>query len=379
MAEAFPAVSGLVRTLYAGVIEATPWQNFLEELRRGTDCRATLIMLSRPGSAAVNLIRTVGGQPEVNSAYRDQLFALDPFVNLPEGAVTTLHEFIGAAVLERNDYYKQFMCAQWGMGFVLGTDVQTAAGYTACLRLCRGVEASDFGAEVRRLVEALVPHLRQAIEIFDRIHSLRVEEIEFHDALDRLAVGSFLLDSQRRVSQPNRCAQTLLSSGGSVCVRNGRLVLAGKDAQKRLAEILEWARASKGSQVSAPARLPEVIVIPRGSGSPPLALAVRPLRSPIDLRSDHAPVAAVYVSAPEQRSVVRAATVRQLLCISAAEAELAARLARGDTIDEAARELGVTRATARTQLYSIFRKAGVRRQSELVSLIAQTAARLPHE
>lgn len=378
MAEPFDAVSELARTLYAGVIETPPWQSFLREIRRQTDSKSTLVMLSPPGSAAVSLISVVGGQPDVNIAYRDQLFALDPFVHLPEGRVTTLHEFVGAAALERNDYYRQFMCARWGVGYVLGTDVRTAAGFTACLRLCRGVDSRNFEADTYRLVETLVPHLRQAIEIFDRLHGLRVEEIEFHDALDQLDVASFLLDSQLRVVQPNCRAEKLFAAGKGVTVRNGRLAVSDSHAHRQLKAILEQVRDASGPAEGGPVCLPEVIVVPRGAGAPPLALAVRPLRSPADLRADHVPVVAVYASTGGPREPVPPATVRQLLGVTPAEAELATRLASGATIDEAARDLRISRATARTQLYSIFRKAGVRRQSELISLIAQTAARLTH-
>ena len=379
MPKRFDSVSELVRQLYAGVIETPPWQGFLQELKRETASMATVIMLSPPGSSAVNLLSAVGGQPEVNSAYRDQLFALDPFVNISDGLVTTLHEFFGAQQVERSDYYNHFMRDSWGVGFVLFADVRTAAGYTACLRLCRGVDAEDFGAEAHRLVEMLVPHLRQAVQIFDRVHHLQVEETELSGALDRLGVASFLLDAQQRVAQPNRTAEALLASGKGLAVRNGRLTLASEEAQRQLDGILARARSSTGSPDAAPAGLPEVVVIRGAPGTPSLAAVVRILCSPADLRSDHAPLVAVYMSTPEQRSVVSPTLVRQLLGVTQAEAELAARLARGDTVDTAARELGVTRATARTQLYSIFRKTGLHRQSDLVSVIARTTARLPRQ
>lgn len=238
MPEPFAAVSELVRKLYAGVIETPPWQSFLQELRHETASRAALIMLAPPGSATVNLLSAVGGQPEVNSAYREQLFALDPFVNVPEGLVTTLHEYFGAEEVERSDYYNHFMRTSWGVGFVLYADVRTSAGYTACLRVCRGVDAEDFGAEVHRLVGRLVPHLRQAVEIFDRVHHLQVEETEMSDALDRLGVASFLLDAMQRVTQPNRAAEALFASAAGLTVRNGHLALASTEAKRRLAGLL---------------------------------------------------------------------------------------------------------------------------------------------
>lgn len=377
MPEPFTAVSELVRALYAGVIETPPWESFLQAIRHETSSMSTMIMLSPPGSAAINLISIVGGRSEVTSAYRGQLFALDPFVNLPEGRVITLHEFVGERDLERNDYYNDFMRGTWGVGYVLGFDVRTAAGYTAGLRLCRGVATRDFEAAARRLVEALVPHLRQAILIFDRVHHLQVEEMELSDALDRLGVAGFLLDALGRVTQPNRTAATLFAGKEGIAVRHGRLVLGSEDAQRRLGDILARARNAADLEDQDRVRLPEVITIPRGPGAPSLAIAARILRSPADLRSDHAPAVAVYVSRPDQGGAVPAAVVRELLGLTPAEAELAARLGHGATIDEAAHGLGITRATARTQLYSIFRKTGLHRQSELVSLIAQTSARLP--
>lgn len=377
MPERFTAVSELVRTLYAGVIETPPWESFLQAIRHETASQSTVIMLLPPGSAAINLISTVGGRSEVTSAYRGQLFALDPFVNLPEGRVITLHEFVGDRELERNDFYNDFMRRTWGVGYVLGFDVRTAAGYTAGLRLCRAVGTRNYEPETHRLVEALVPHLRQAIPVFDRVHHLQVEETELSDALDRLGVAGFLLDALGRVTQPNRTASRLLACKEGIAVRNGRLVLGSADAQRRLGEILARARNAADRPDEDHARLPEVITIPRGPGSPSLAIAARILRSPANLRSDHAPAVAVYVSRPEHGGAVPAAVVRELLGLTPAEAKLAARLGQGATVDQAASGLGITRATARTQLYSIFRKTGLHRQSELVSLITQTSARLP--
>lgn len=376
MAESFSAVSELVRQLYAGVIETPPWQGFLHGIRRETGAKAALVMLLPPGSALVNLISVIGGQPKVTSAYRSELFALDPFINLPEGRAITLHEFVGARALESNEYYNNFMRTAWDIGYVLGADVRTAAGYTAGLRLCRSVAKTNFAADAHRLVDELLPHLRQAIEIFDRVHHLHVEGTELSDALDRLGVASFLLDAKQRVTQANRSAGALFVAGEGLAVRDTHLVLHCEAAQRQLTAILEQARDSAGSRKGAAECLPEVITIPGRSGAPALFVTVHTLCSPADLRSDHTPLVAMYVSMREPCSTVPAAIVRQLLGVTPAEAKLAAHLARGGTIDAAAHELGITRATARTQLYSIFRKTGVRRQSELVSVIAQTAARL---
>ena len=58
------------------------------------------------------------------------------------------------------------------------------------------------------------------------------------------------------------------------------------------------------------------------------------------------------------------------------EATLAALLAQGSDLDEAATELGIRRNTARSHLQSIFMKTDVKRQSELVRMILSSVATL---
>ena len=55
----------------------------------------------------------------------------------------------------------------------------------------------------------------------------------------------------------------------------------------------------------------------------------------------------------------------------AAEAKLAAKLALGSGIENAAASLGVSRETARTQLKAVFAKTNTRRQAELAALVAR--------
>ena len=52
-----------------------------------------------------------------------------------------------------------------------------------------------------------------------------------------------------------------------------------------------------------------------------------------------------------------------------AEARLAARLARGETMEEAAEALAISRETARSQAKAVYAKTGVNRQAGLVALV----------
>lgn len=63
--------------------------------------------------------------------------------------------------------------------------------------------------------------------------------------------------------------------------------------------------------------------------------------------------------------------------LSGREATLAVRLCLGDTLEEAARRLGMRRETARSHLAACFAKTGTARQHTLVGLLLSTLPNLP--
>ena len=65
--------------------------------------------------------------------------------------------------------------------------------------------------------------------------------------------------------------------------------------------------------------------------------------------------------------------------LTESEANLAAAIARGDTPNEVAEARGISLATVRSQLASIYTKTAARRQSELVSLLARVSIRPEYE
>ncbi|MFN3523420.1 MAG: alpha/beta fold hydrolase [Phenylobacterium sp.] len=68
------------------------------------------------------------------------------------------------------------------------------------------------------------------------------------------------------------------------------------------------------------------------------------------------------------------ASIRESFGLTPAETRLAARLKEGQTLAEAARDLGVSVNTVRNQLRAIFDKMGLNRQSELVRALTQLGA-----
>jgi DNA-binding CsgD family transcriptional regulator len=64
--------------------------------------------------------------------------------------------------------------------------------------------------------------------------------------------------------------------------------------------------------------------------------------------------------------------LQQLYGFTAREARLATLLMDGSTLDESCYELGISRSTGCTHLRRLFKKTGVRRQSELAALLLKS-------
>ena len=102
----------------------------------------------------------------------------------------------------------------------------------------------------------------------------------------------------------------------------------------------------------------------------PLNLLVRRFSSSEGGRTPNSPIAAIlYIKDPHDPSQASAEAIATLYGLRPTEARLAAALAGGASIKEAALALGMSELTVRTYVKRILQKTGVRRQTDLVQMI----------
>ena len=83
------------------------------------------------------------------------------------------------------------------------------------------------------------------------------------------------------------------------------------------------------------------------------------------------PRSIVFVSDPEEGAAPKCENLHANFGLTPAEAALALEMSKADGLRAAANRLGVSLATAHTQLAHIFDKTGARRQAQLVRLLLQ--------
>lgn len=384
----------LIGSIYHGVIEEIPWQSFLPQLQQIMDVKVVSLVLRPPADNNEGLILNYL-RPDNDAnfddnrntditlqlappndwpslAYKEQFFALDPFVNLKEGTVVTLAELMPEEELIKSDYYLNYLKTA-GVFHILGADTRSSDGTLARLRLSRGPDEPAFDQAHRVILEALLPHLQRAILIHANLNRIESERDLFAGAMDKLSVGTILLDEHASVLSANAVAEQLFEQKDGISLNDSKLSFQGRDDSAQLQSIIKEAlEAQQNDQVG----MVKACRLPRPSGRPDLGVVVRPVPTSAWSEGQSSPTVALFISDPEQEFSTSQQVLAELFNLSNAESALALLLTRGLTLTEASEQLFISQHTARAQLKSIFAKTGVTRQAELIRLIVKSVADL---
>jgi DNA-binding CsgD family transcriptional regulator len=187
--------------------------------------------------------------------------------------------------------------------------------------------------------------------------------------VERSRCAAFVIDGERRLRDANPLAERLFASGRCVAVRQGRCRLADADADARFAAALDRLSQGLPSPISR-------IGFRTASGAWQVSLAALPIAQPSG--------GARLVLLPPQRMILvlvvdlgsrgwsagNLESVGRVFGLTQSEMAFCQRLLLGESIIEAADQVGITEGTARTRLKAIFQKTGTSRQAELMLLLA---------
>lgn len=377
----------LVGLIYQGTLEEQPWQSALPALREAMDAQVASLVLRPPSADDQGVIlNSVRPDPErlgddatladpndwQATAYREQFFSLDPFVNLPLDKVITLEDILPDRELVESDYYLHYL-EPIGLFRILGVDTAEPGGMIARLRFSRRKSESRFAQRQRQLLELLTPHLTRAIELYAKLNRTTSERDVYAGAVNQLSVASIILDERGRLLSANPVGQALLDQGDGLALKDDHLTLEGRDNNRALQEALA---AIKRAQQQGETSVVRALRVPRPAGRADLGLVIRPVPTSQWSEGQSSPSAAVFISDPELQESTSGQILGELFELTPAEANLATLLARGLSLAQVSSAQGISQHTARAQLKSIFAKTGVSRQAELVRLVLKSVASL---
>ena len=363
----------LTLLMYEGALDPKHWRELLEALGRRMKGAATLLLRS-PHVAEAGLLYSWGGPDEVLAQYAHSYFPSDPFVNLPEKQVITLHEFVPVEQLERSRFYTEYL-VPWDAIYNLGVDVRDGDRLYARLRLTRGRHAGNFTAAEKRFMEHLVPHFDVAMRTHAALDVTKMERAIYADAMDHLTLATVILDASGHVIHMNALARDILHRQDGIVLANDTLALTHPADAQRLRDAIN--RAITVTRAAKPG-IVEVLRARRPSGAGHYGIMIRPAAGSVEAEQQSlSPAVAVFISVEEgAQTPAPVETILKLFELTHKEAQLALCLANGRSLQEAAGDLGITLNTARAHLRSTFSKTGIDRQARLVRAILRSVAQL---
>lgn len=252
------------------------------------------------------------------------------------------------------------------LGYIAGLTIFRNEEWHAGLGVHRGFASDPFGPDEIGLIQQLFPHLRRAIRIHKEFSRLRAREQTLQDAMSRLALGVVEINMDGHVRYCSDMAQRMLAQHPALSISDdGRLRIGDAVQHKALQALIDEALAD------IPDRRTRNLAmgIEHGDRAHPLVVMVAPAATPGAVN--------LYLSDPWLPSTVSPEVLQAVYGFSPAESRVAMALVNGLGLREIAEAHGVKEETVKSQLKSLFAKAGVSRQQDLVRVLLKSA--LPGE
>lgn len=214
-------------------------------------------------------------------------------------------------------------------------------------------------AEQLALFSAITPYAHAAA-LMQRAMEAKGASISA-ESLETLGVAAFLLDRSRQVMAMTKLAEHFVRTSSLLTVRRDRLRASRSSTERELQAAISACLERETHmklvlhQPLEPAPYPtlELFALPKREwsfGFEPRVMAI--VRTPAKTGGE------------EQKQLLA-----QMFQFSEAESDVALHMANGLGRDEIARRRGSALSTVHDQIKSIYRKAGVRREGELVALL----------
>lgn len=225
----------------------------------------------------------------------------------------------------------------------------------------------EFDTRHMNIYRRIAPHLHRAMELTVRISDLERALGHAETAANAGSDGLIVADAAGRVAYGNAVAERILREGDGLTCRNGILGALRPDEQQVLRHLVAAAALRFDS-------LGGNIRISRPGGRAAWALVITPTPPAIArIAGTGTSAALLRVIDLDARPVAPHARLMQIFGFTRAEAEIAVGLMEGESLEGIAERKSVRISTVRTQMRSIYAKAEVARQSDLIRLLLQVA------
>lgn len=278
---------------------------------------------------------------------------------IPVGQVVHSDEIVPRDRFKQDEFYKSFL-SNWDIEISILASLDRHG--QDHLGLCMPGPDNADTSELREAVTRLVPHIQRASRISRRIGEADLRAANAEAALDASPSIVMSLGPDLELLHANSTAQRWIEKTEGLVTTNGKARFADREAQERLA------RLARGEGDARTENIPI-----DDNGRTVFLIAMR-VDSKVGAAFSGANGGATVLLVGGGRREVSDEIITRLrdwFDLTPSEAKIAAYVADGKTMEEYARDRGVSVNAARFLMKGVFGKTGVGRQAELAALLRE--------
>jgi DNA-binding CsgD family transcriptional regulator/PAS domain-containing protein len=262
--------------------------------------------------------------------------------------------------------------AKHGLGWIGGVAVSPDPHVGVTLSVQRDARTkAQFSDEELEKLRLISRHIEKSLRLSVKLLNAEVTNVGLGEALARIGIGVFALDSRGRVIFSNPAAEQRL--GDPVQVVRGRLRMSSSNSAVKLDEAISQSLHGVAPELMADLK---PILVESAASDRRFAIYLLPIFQPILAERFLTHTRAIVLVIEQKRDEpADPAIVRDLFGLTLGEAKIASMIGAGLSPRNAAEKLGIKEETARTHLKKVFSKTGISRQSELVALLGRLLIR----
>jgi DNA-binding CsgD family transcriptional regulator len=356
------AIPGIIDDLYAGTLDQSAWNRAMISIADLVSATGTLLFGINPITAHIFRDEIHRFDHTAVAEYRNHWFSKDiryePGLLLPAGEAIFESRILRLQHFRSSEIYNDYLMrvdSPWFLVFWLVKTLHKVVVLSIQGSRNRGPFDEDDG----ELIKPLIPHLRRALEIKDRLEVANVRSDNLAKTLDCVSFGVLVLDAAGQILEASAVAEDLLRKRSGLA-RNldktlwlnepagaelNRWILTGAPPRENVDGLLHAPRLNSRPLSVMVTRLPDIGASWFGTGSPAWML---------------------LLFDPDRDLPASAEVIARDMGISGREADIAGLLGTGLDIQTIARRLCISIHTVRTHLKAIFAKTGTRSQAELI-------------
>ena len=360
-----------VDSLYEAACDPGKWPAFLKSAAELFDSQGAQIGHHDLRNHTLSFSRLYGYEWG-DSHYRryDELMSTDP--RLPYFAANPFKPVhcrmnLSDSELHASRIYQEVL-GPGGVEYSLGVNLLEDTRSLSYFLALRNKMQKPFDSADCALLNELIPHLNRAVLLQRDIGTIDFEKNIAANTLDNMAVGLLVVDKFSKVMFSNATAREILKERDGLAEIDG-IVAADKANSGVLGSVVNRviSQSQKGNLASG-----QPVSISRKRSLDPLQIFVSPLMGE-HLRSGWAkisePLAILIIRDPARPIESRHELLCKVYGLTASQARLVNLIVGGLSLKKAAKDAGITEASARQYLKIAFEKMNVSRQGEMVAKV----------